>query len=69
MYIYKKNFFIYANIKYIFFLPDLYKLTGEVLGQGACASVQTCINIYTEIEYAVKVKHFSYYFNISKTYF
>lgn len=34
---------------------DLYKLTGEVLGQGACASVQTCINIYTEMEYAVKI--------------
>ncbi|XP_076028609.1 MAP kinase-interacting serine/threonine-protein kinase 2-like isoform X1 [Oratosquilla oratoria] len=34
---------------------DLYKLTGEVLGQGAYASVQTCINIYTDYEYAVKI--------------
>ncbi|XP_053682220.1 probable serine/threonine-protein kinase pXi [Sabethes cyaneus] len=34
---------------------DLYKLTGEVLGEGAYASVQTCINIYTELEYAVKI--------------
>ncbi|KAK3857384.1 hypothetical protein Pcinc_036363 [Petrolisthes cinctipes] len=34
---------------------DLYKLTGEVLGQGAYASVQTCVNIYTDIEYAVKI--------------
>lgn len=34
---------------------DLYKLTGEFLGQGAYASVQTCVNIYTDIEYAVKI--------------
>lgn len=34
---------------------ELYKLTGEVLGEGAYASVQTCINIYTELEYAVKI--------------
>ncbi|KAL3268756.1 hypothetical protein HHI36_007858, partial [Cryptolaemus montrouzieri] len=34
---------------------DLYKLTGEVLGEGAYASVQTCINIYTGIEFAVKI--------------
>ena len=34
---------------------ELYKLTGEVLGQGAYASVQTCVNIYTEVEYAVKI--------------
>lgn len=34
---------------------ELYKLTGEVLGQGAYASVQTCINIYTDQEYAVKI--------------
>uniref|UniRef100_A0A182P577 Protein kinase domain-containing protein n=1 Tax=Anopheles epiroticus TaxID=199890 RepID=A0A182P577_9DIPT len=32
---------------------ELYRLTGEVLGEGAYASVQTCINIYTELEYAV----------------
>ncbi|XP_045474695.1 MAP kinase-interacting serine/threonine-protein kinase 1-like [Harmonia axyridis] len=34
---------------------DLYRLTGEVLGEGAYASVQTCINIYTGVECAVKV--------------
>jgi len=34
---------------------ELYRLTGEVLGQGAYASVQSCVNIYTEVEYAVKV--------------
>jgi len=34
---------------------ELYKLTGEILGEGAYASVQTCINIYTELEYAVKI--------------
>jgi len=34
---------------------ELYRLTGEVLGQGAYASVQTCVNIYTELEYAVKI--------------
>ena len=26
-----------------------------MLGQGAYASVQTCVNIYTEVEYAVKI--------------
>jgi len=35
--------------------PELYRLTGEVLGQGAYASVQTCINIFTQVEYAVKI--------------
>merc|ERR1712154_627828 len=34
---------------------ELYRLTGEVLGQGAYASVQTCVNIYTDVEYAVKI--------------
>lgn len=34
---------------------ELYKLTGEVLGEGAYASVQTCVNIYTGMEYAVKM--------------
>lgn len=33
----------------------MYKLTGEVLGEGAYASVQTCVNIYTGQEYAVKI--------------
>ncbi|CAH0555515.1 unnamed protein product [Brassicogethes aeneus] len=34
---------------------DLYKLTGEILGEGAYASVQTCVNMYTDLEYAVKI--------------
>lgn len=34
---------------------ELYKLTGDILGEGAYASVQTCVNIYTEMEYAVKI--------------
>merc|ERR1712088_584404 len=34
---------------------ELYRLTGEVLGQGAYASVQTCVNIYTDVEYSVKI--------------
>lgn len=34
---------------------ELYRLTGEILGEGAYASVQTCVNIYTELECAVKI--------------
>ncbi|XP_043490480.1 MAP kinase-interacting serine/threonine-protein kinase 1-like isoform X1 [Polistes fuscatus] len=34
---------------------DLYKLTGEVLGEGAYASVQSCTSLYTDLEYAVKI--------------
>lgn len=34
---------------------ELYTLTGEMLGQGAYASVQTGVNNYTGMEYAVKV--------------
>lgn len=34
---------------------DLYRLTGEVLGRGAYASVQTCVNLLTDLEYAVKI--------------
>lgn len=37
------------------FSPDLYKLTEEVLGQGAYAKVQGCINLQNGQEYAVKV--------------
>ena len=33
----------------------MYKLTGEILGEGAYASVQTCINMYTNMEFAVKI--------------
>ncbi|XP_018327713.1 MAP kinase-interacting serine/threonine-protein kinase 2 [Agrilus planipennis] len=36
-------------------IADLYKLTGEILGEGAYASVQTCVNMFTEQEYAVKI--------------
>merc|ERR1712215_561037 len=34
---------------------ELYRLTGEVLGQGAYALVETCHNKYTGVEYAVKI--------------
>jgi len=34
---------------------DLYKLTGETLGEGSYGKVETCINIFTELEYAVKI--------------
>jgi len=34
---------------------EIYRLTGEVLGEGAYASVQTCRNMFTEVEYAVKI--------------
>jgi MAP kinase interacting serine/threonine kinase len=34
---------------------ELYKLTGEILGEGAYASVQTCINLFTDVECAVKI--------------
>lgn len=30
-------------------------MTGEILGEGAYASVQTCLNIYTDVECAVKI--------------
>lgn len=36
-------------------LTELYKLTGEILGEGAYASVQTCINLFTDVECAVKI--------------
>lgn len=38
-----------------FTLPDVYRLQEEVLGEGAYARVQTCINLITNKEYAVKV--------------
>ena len=34
---------------------ELYRFTGEVLGEGAYASVRACKNVFTDIEYAVKV--------------
>jgi len=33
---------------------DLYKLTGESLGEGSYGKVETCVNVYTGIQYAVK---------------
>lgn len=35
--------------------PDVYQLQEEVLGEGAHARVQSCINLITNKEYAVKV--------------
>ena len=34
---------------------ELYHLTGEVLGRGAYASVQTCKDVWTDKEFAVKI--------------
>jgi len=34
---------------------DLYKLTGESLGEGSYGKVETCVNVFTGIEYAVKI--------------
>eukprot|EP00096_Caligus_rogercresseyi_P009017 TRINITY_DN2985_c0_g1_i1.p1 TRINITY_DN2985_c0_g1~~TRINITY_DN2985_c0_g1_i1.p1 ORF type:complete len:557 (+),score=132.75 TRINITY_DN2985_c0_g1_i1:202-1872(+) len=34
---------------------ELYRLTGDFLGRGAYACVRTCVNIWTDIEYAVKI--------------
>merc|ERR1711892_977537 len=34
---------------------DLYKLTGETLGEGSYGRVGTCKNVFTGIEYAVKI--------------
>ena len=34
---------------------DVYQLQEDVLGEGAHARVQTCINLITNQEYAVKV--------------
>lgn len=39
-----------------FSLPDVYQLQEEVLGEGAHARVQSCVNLITNKEYAVKVK-------------
>lgn len=41
--------------KKILKFSELYKLTGEILGEGAYASVQTCVNVFTDLEYAVKI--------------
>ena len=34
---------------------DVYKMTGETLGQGSYGRVETCKNVFTGIEYAVKI--------------
>ncbi|KAF8784956.1 MAP kinase-interacting serine/threonine-protein kinase 1-like [Argiope bruennichi] len=34
---------------------DIYRLTDEVLGEGACASVRTCVQINSGQEFAVKI--------------
>merc|ERR1711892_37551 len=34
---------------------DLYKITGETLGEGSYGRVETCKNVFTGIEYAVKI--------------
>merc|ERR1719150_3221348 len=34
---------------------DLYKLTGETLGEGSYGQVETCKSVFTSIEYAVKI--------------
>lgn len=36
-------------------IPDVYQLQEDVLGEGAHARVQTCVNLITNQEYAVKV--------------
>lgn len=38
----------------LFSFADVYKLQNEILGEGAYAVVQTCINLITNKEYAVK---------------
>ena len=48
-------FFQYLYLKLLLPLKEIYRLTGEVLGQGAYACVRTCMNVYTEVEYAVKI--------------
>ena len=49
-----KILFIFKCCCYVL-IVELYKLTGEVLGEGAYASVQTCASLYTDLEYAVKI--------------
>jgi len=46
----KKSTTLVANT-----FSDLYTLTGEVLGEGSYGRVVTCQNVYTGLEYAVKI--------------
>jgi len=34
---------------------DLYSLKNDILGQGSFGIVESCVNVYTEVEYAVKI--------------
>lgn len=43
------------NVFFFFIIPDLYRPTGEMLGNGSYASVQTYKNNHSNKEYAVKV--------------
>lgn len=57
---YSKTSIIYYLVSiclcsHLIFSPDLYKLTDEVLGQGAYAKVQGCISLQNRQEFAVKV--------------
>lgn len=44
-----------ASMLVFFIIPDLYRPTGEMLGNGSYASVQTYKNNHSNKEYAVKV--------------
>lgn len=44
-----------ASMLGFFIIPDLYRPTGEMLGNGSYASVQTYKNNHSNKEYAVKV--------------
>lgn len=50
-----KNVFCFFFFNLTKKISELYKLTGEILGEGAYASVQTCVNVFTDLEYAVKI--------------
>lgn len=45
-------------VLHVTFISDLYKLTDEVLGQGAYAKVQGCISLQNGQEFAVKVSKY-----------
>ena len=46
---------------------DCYKLSGDILGEGSCGTVRTCINIQTGTEFAVKIiSKLSEYFSRSQ---
>ena len=47
------------------FFSDVYQLQDEVLGEGAYARVQTCVNHITNNEYAVKVSYLTQHILLS----